>query len=62
MMRRSLGAIDLTTLEEIVAAASSYEDLQEKLADIYQGIDTTRFREVVESAMILADLKGRSLE
>ncbi|HRZ28686.1 MAG TPA: DUF935 domain-containing protein [Spirochaetota bacterium] len=55
------GAIDLTMLERIVDEAESFEDLQERLADVYSSIGMDGFRSVLAQAMVLAGLKGRSL-
>ena len=56
------GTPDMTTISGIVDEAASYDDLQEKLADLYRGIDMKQFEDVLSAALALADLKGRTLE
>lgn len=55
------GVIDSTAIGRAVDEAQSYEDLQTKLAEAYQGIDITAFRNILAQAMFMADLKGRTL-
>lgn len=55
------GSIDLGSLDRIVEEAESFEDLQTRLAEAYNGIGMDRFRSVLAEAMIRADLKGRTL-
>ncbi|NLW35959.1 MAG: DUF935 family protein, partial [Syntrophorhabdus aromaticivorans] len=58
----SAGAIDLSALERIVEAAVSFEDLEERLAEAYEGIGIEQFRTILAQALVRADLTGRALE
>lgn len=55
------GGIDLTPLKSIIESATSYEDLQAKIEEAYGSLDLTQFRRVLEHALFMAELKGRSL-
>ncbi len=57
----SKGAIDLAPLARIVDEAESYEDLQRRIADVYHFLTMDTFNTVLERALFMADLKGRSL-
>jgi len=48
-------------LNEMVASAKLYDDLQGKLRELYGKLGTDRFQETLEQAMLLANLKGRVL-
>ncbi len=54
-------SINLTPLHEIIDSAESYEDLQKKIKNAYGKINLKEFREILERALFLAELKGRSL-
>lgn len=56
------GTIDLAPIVQIVEKSESYEDLQARLAEAYEGIGIDRFREILAEAIIRADLTGRVLE
>lgn len=55
------GGIDTSVIQRAVEESDSYEDLQERLAGAYQGIDLTQFREIMAKALFLADVRGRTL-
>jgi len=50
-----------SAIERIVEAAQSYDDLQDRIAEAYSGINLAQFREILARAMFMADLKGRTL-
>ncbi len=56
----SQASIDISTIQNIVDESDSYEELQEKIAELYQNIDLQRFNQILTAAMVVADLKGRS--
>lgn len=56
------GTPDLAVIEKVLNASTSYEDVQARLADIYRDINMEQFRQVMSVAMVMADIKGRSLE
>jgi phage gp29-like protein len=53
--------LDLSQLYRIVDEADSYEELQQRIAELYQGMDMTKMNEVLAQAVFIADLKGRAL-
>ncbi len=55
------GEIDLSDLERIVESATSYEDLQSRLAEAYRSIGLAEFQQTLERALFMAGLKGRAL-
>lgn len=57
----SAGGIDLSPLKAIIDSATSYEELQRKVKEAYGSLDLSQFRRVIEQALFMADLKGRSL-
>jgi len=58
----SAAALDLSPLQKIIDSATSYEDLQKKIKDAYGSLDLTQFRTILERALFLADIKGRSIQ
>lgn len=55
------GGIDTSVIQRAVEESDSYEDLQIRLAEAYQGIGTDHFREIMAKAVFLADVRGRTL-
>jgi phage gp29-like protein len=55
------GAIGSTiaAIEEELDAATSYEDLQQRLRARYEDLDPSEITDVIESCMVLAELAGR---
>jgi phage gp29-like protein len=64
LVDRSLarGGLDLAPLYRIVDEARSFEDLERRIAEVYQGLDLNLFNQVLARALFLADVKGRSLD
>ena len=54
-------ALDLSPLQEIIDSAESYEDLQKKIQQAYGSNNLKDFRTVLERALFMAELKGRSI-
>lgn len=61
MQGNHAGAPLLRDMYRIIDEATSYEDLQGRIAEIYQGIDTAQMQELMARACFMADLEGRSL-
>jgi phage gp29-like protein len=55
------GAIGATiaVIEQEIDAATSYEDLQQRLRARYEDLDPSEITDVIESCMVLAELAGR---
>ncbi len=49
-------------LQRIIDSAESYEDLQKKIKGAYGDINLKEFRTILERAMFMAELKGRSIK
>lgn len=60
----SVGLFDSMTgpLLNIVDQATSYEDLQQRIGEAYRGIDMQKFTDLLQQALVLAHLKGRSID
>lgn len=54
-------ALDLTPLYRIVDESESYEELQMKIAEMYEGLDMKRFNDILAQAVFIAELRGRVL-
>jgi phage gp29-like protein len=54
-------SIDLSPLKTIIETAESHEDLQKKIKSAYGDLSLKDFREVLERALFVAELKGRSI-
>lgn len=54
--------IVLTPIQQIIDASTSYEDMQKRIKAAYGTVDLTTFRKIMERAMFMADLKGRSID
>jgi phage gp29-like protein len=55
------GEIDIETMKNLIEQATSYEDLQQRIKGAYGSLDMKQFRTVMEQAMFMADIAGRSL-
>ena len=54
-------ALVLSPLQKIIDSATSYEDLQKKIQQAYGSNNLKDFRTVLERALFMAELKGRSI-
>jgi len=54
-------SLDLSPLQRIIDSAESYEDLQKKIKQAYGSLNLSQFRNVLERALFMAELKGRSI-
>jgi phage gp29-like protein len=54
-------SIDLSPLKSIIESAQSYEDLQKKIKSAYGDLSLKEFRDVLERALFVAEMKGRSI-
>lgn len=57
-IRRSRSPISKAKISKAILSAKDPQDLAEKLAKVYQGNDTTEFRELLERALFMADVTG----
>ncbi len=55
------GSFSLQALYDAVDAAESYEDIQQKIAEMYDGLDMKRFNDILAQAIFIAELRGRAL-
>jgi phage gp29-like protein len=50
---------DLAKLSQLIESAASFDELRASLATFYADMDPTKLAEIVEHALVLADLTGR---
>ena len=52
---------NIQNISSIIDSAESYEDLQKKIKQAYGSLDLAQFRTILERAMFMSELKGRSI-
>jgi phage gp29-like protein len=50
----------LKPLKKLVEESQSYDEMLDKLLDVYEDLDPTALGVIMENAMVLSELKGRS--